>query len=108
MGERFEKIEGKTGGKKETLAERLKQHPELAERFEMILDIVDNAAGDVEKADEAERRAIEAVRQLGNEVLQDWAQRQHQKKEQEYDAKTEVSRKQKKTSIGTRSSERSK
>ena len=108
MGERFAKIEGKTGAKKETLSERLTRHPELAERFEMILDIVDNAAGDVEKADEAERRAIEAVRQLGNEVLQSWAQRQHQKKEQEYDAKAEVSRKQKKTSIGTRSSERSK
>ena len=95
MGERFEKVAGRTGGKKETLAERLKQHPELARRFEMILDIVDNAAGDVEKADEAERRAIEAVRQLGNEVLQDWAQRQHQKKEQQYDAKAEVNRKEK-------------
>src|SRR2546425_1653150 len=108
MGERFEKVAGRTGGKKETLAERLKQHPELARRFEMILDIVENAAGDVEKADEAERRAIEAVRQLGNEIVQGWAQRQHQKKENECDQKVEISRKEKKRSTGSRSSEKSK
>ena len=106
MGEHFGKIEWETGGKKKQLSERLEQHPELAKRFEMILDIVGNAAGDVEKADEAERRAIEAVRQLGNEILQGWAQRQHQKKEEEYDAKAEVSRKEKKPSIGIRSSEK--
>ena len=52
MGENVGNIERETGGKK-TLSERLKQHPELKERFEMILDIVENAAGDVEKADEA-------------------------------------------------------
>ena len=33
----------------------------------MIMDIVENVSAEVEKADEAERRAIEAVRQLGNE-----------------------------------------
>src|SRR5438128_73516 len=80
----------------------------LLERFEMILDIVENAAGDVEKADEAERRAIEAVRQLGNEIVQGWAQRQHQKKENECDQKVEISRKEKKRSTGSRSSEKSK
>jgi hypothetical protein len=47
--------------------ERLEKRPELEERFEMIMDIVENVSGEVEKADEAERRAIEAVRQLGNE-----------------------------------------
>ena len=60
-----------------------------------ILDIVENASGEVEKADEAERRAIEAVRQLGNEIVQGWAQRQHQKKEHECDQKVELSRKKK-------------
>jgi hypothetical protein len=47
--------------------ERLEKRPELEERFEMIMDIVENVSAEVEKADEAERRAIEAVRQLGNE-----------------------------------------
>src|SRR6266705_1709365 len=96
MGDRFEKVETQIG--RRNLLERLEKHPELKERFEMIVDIVENAAGDVEKADEAERRAIEAVRQLGNEIVQGWAQRQHQKKENECDQKVEISRKEKKRS----------
>jgi hypothetical protein len=106
MEKRLEQIE--TQVERRNLLERLEKHPELMERFEMILDIVENAAGDVEKADEAERRAIEAVRQLGNEIVQGWAQRQHEKKENEYDQKAEFSRKEKKRFIGSRSSEKSK
>lgn len=106
MEKRLEPIE--TQVERRNLSERLEQHPELKERFEMILDIVENTSGDVEKADEAERRAIEAVRQLGNEIVQGWAQRQHQKKENEWDQKGELSRKEKKLSTGSRSSEKSK
>jgi len=106
MKKRWEKIE-KEGTRKPGLMERLKKHPELEERFEMILDIVENSGGDVEKADEAERRAIEAVRQMGNEIVQGWADGQQEKKEREYDAKAGVSRKGKKNSTGTRSSEKS-
>ena len=106
MGERLGKVE--TQIRRRRLMERLEKHPELEERFEMILDIVENTAGEVEKADEAERRAIEAVRQLGNEIVQGWAQRQHQKKENEYDQKGEFSRKEKKRFTGSRSSEKSK
>jgi len=53
--------------------ERLETHPSLKSRFESILDIAENTNGDVIKADEAERRTIEEVRKLGNEVLHDWA-----------------------------------
>jgi len=106
MGESSEKFETQIG--RRNLLERLEKHPELKERFEMILDIVENAAGDVEKADEAERRAIEAVRQLGNEIVQGWAQRQHQKKEDECDQNGALSRKEKKRFTGSRSSEKSK
>lgn len=106
MEKRLEPIETQVG--RRNLSERLEQHPELQERFEMILDIVENTCGDVEKADEAERRAIEAVRQLGNEIVQGWAQRQQQKKENECDQKGELSRKEKKLSTGSRSSEKSK
>jgi len=106
MEKRLEQIETQVG--RRHLLERLEKHPELVERFEMILDIVENVAGDVEKADEAERRAIEAVRQLGNEIVQGWAQRQHQKKENQWDQKVEFSRKEKKRSTGSRSSEKSK
>jgi len=106
MEKRLERIETQIG--RRNLLERLEKHPELKERFEMILDIVENASGDVEKADEAERRAIEAVRQLGNEIAQGWAQRQHQKKEDECDQKVELSRKEKKRSTGSPSLEKSK
>ena len=53
--------------------DRLNQHPELKARFDSILDLAENTKGDVIKADEAERQTIEAVRQLGNEILHDWA-----------------------------------
>jgi hypothetical protein len=106
MGERSEKVERQI--ERRNLLERLERHPDLKERFEMILDIVENAGGDVEKAAEAERRAIEAVRQLGNEIVQGWAQRQHQKKENECDQNGELSRKEKKRFTGSRSSEKSK
>ena len=106
MEKRLERIETQVG--RRNLLQRLENHPELEERFEMILDIVENASGDVEKADEAERLAIEAVRQLGNEIVQGWAQRQHHRKETEYDQKGELSRKEKKRSTGSRSSEKSK
>ena len=108
MSEDPENAESQLGRKRQPLAERLEEHPELKKRFETILDIVDNVAGDVEKADEAERRAIEAVRQLGNEVMQGWAVRQQQKKEDEWDKKPGMNRKAKKNSIGSPSSEKSK
>ena len=57
------------------LVERLGEHPILRKRFEAILDIAENTNGDVITADEAEQRAIEEVRQLGNEMLHDWAKK---------------------------------
>jgi hypothetical protein len=56
-----------------TFAARLAQHPMLKARFEAILDIAANAQGDLIQADRAEQRTIEQMRQLGHEVLQDWA-----------------------------------
>jgi hypothetical protein len=93
MEERLEKSARQVG--RQNLSEPLEKHPELKERFEMILDIVENVSGEVEKADEAERRAIQAVRQLGNEILLGWAQRQQQKKENECDQRGQFSRKEK-------------
>ncbi len=107
MGDSADRVEGQAN-RRRSLTERLEEHPELKHRFEMILDIVENVAGDVEKANEAERRAIEAVRQLGSEIVHDWAQHQHQKKENEYDTKAGVNRRKKNRSIGSRSSEKSK
>lgn len=107
MAERFSKIEQRyrTGT---SLEERLKEYPELKGKIEKMLEIIENSGGDVEKAAEAERRIIEEMRQMANEVLHGWARRQQQKKEEEHAAKPGVNRKEKKTSIGTRGSGRSK
>lgn len=106
MGERFLEIEKASIGKG-SLEERLKEYPELKAKIETMLSIIENAGGDVEKAAEAERRIIEEMRQMGNEVLHGWARRQQQKKE-EYNAKPGANRKKKKRSTGTRGSEESK
>ena len=95
--------------RKRSLEERTKDlHPEVRARFERMLDLIENAAGDVEKAAEAERRVTEELRQMGNEVLHGWARRQEQKKEDEFNKKEGVYRKEKKTSSGTRDSGKSK
>jgi chromosome segregation ATPase len=74
---------------------RLREYPELQAKIETMLAIIENAGGDVEKAAEAERRIIEELQQMGNEVLHGWARRQQQKKEEEYNAKPGMNRKEK-------------
>jgi hypothetical protein len=82
------------------LEERLSQYPHLRDRFEAILGIVENQEGTCQTADEAERRAIAEVRQLGQEVLEDWAQNQSQAKAREYAQKEGLIRDGKKNGIG--------
>ena len=103
MPEFFSEMEQASIGKR-SLEERLQDQPELRVKVERMLDIIENAAGDVEKAAEAERRVLEEVRQMGNDVLHGWARRQEQKKEEEFNQKPGVNRKVKKTSTGTRGS----
>jgi len=57
------------------LGERLNRHPRLRARVESLLAVVEDAAGDCEQADAAERRVIEELRQMGNDVLTAWAER---------------------------------
>jgi hypothetical protein len=96
MAERFSDIEKPLVSKQPGLEERLKEYPELKTKIETMLAIIENAGGDVKKAAEAERRIIEELRQMGNEVLHGWACRQQQKMEEEYGAKPGVNRKEKK------------
>ena len=62
-----------------SLEERLSAHPQLLSRIEALLNVVENSAGDIEKADLAEQRVIEEVRQIGQQALSSWAEGQHQK-----------------------------
>jgi predicted ribosome quality control (RQC) complex YloA/Tae2 family protein len=104
--DRFSVIET-ASTRKRSLEERLKDQPEFKARVEKLLDVIENAAGDIEKAAEAERRVIEELRQMGNEVLHGWARRPQQKKEEEFASKTGVNRKGEKTSTGTPGTETS-
>jgi hypothetical protein len=108
MAERFSDIERPCLMNRPSLEERLKQYPELQAKIEAMLAIIENAGGDVEKAAEAERRIIEELRQMGNEVLLSWARRQQDKKAEEYNAKPGANRKEKKSSTGIRDWEPSK
>jgi hypothetical protein len=54
---------------------RIDGHPVLKARILRILDVVENTGGELKRADEAEQRAIDELRALGQELLQDWGQR---------------------------------
>jgi hypothetical protein len=79
--------------------ERLQRHPELQAKFDVLLDIVDNAAGDATKADEAEQRVFEELRLLGRQAIQAWAERKQQRIETDCDSRSDLARKEKKASL---------
>lgn len=60
----------------EQLLHRLNAHPVLKARMSNLLDVVENSAGDLKRADAAEQRTIEEMRQMGLEVLENWAAEQ--------------------------------
>jgi hypothetical protein len=92
----------------ERLLARLNRHPQLRGRLERLVDLVEDAGDDLRKADEAERRVIEEVRRLGQEVLEGWAARQVVKRSEELDGTPGVWREGKKNFAGTAPSETSK
>lgn len=102
--------EGGNRGNAKTLSidERLRDNPILRARIESIIAIAENEDGKIEKADEAEQRAIDELRKLGNELLHAWAERQQQKKSQEQrHGETAVRGHGKKNSTGTQVLEKS-
>jgi hypothetical protein len=107
MTERWSDLEANVR-RNRSLEERLRDHPALRAKMESLLMVVENAAGDVEKAAEAERRVTDELRQMGNEALHAWARRQEERKETEVAHQPGVQRKGKKTSIGKRGMEKSK
>jgi len=55
------------------LEQRLAHRPEVLERMHRLADTLDQSVGDDCTAEQAEDRVIGQVRQLGQEVLQQWA-----------------------------------
>ena len=80
--------------------QRLVQHPELFERFQMLLGIVENADGDSFTADQAEQKVIDEIRLLGQRALTDWAQRKAQRLDDDYKERRDLHRSGKKNSTG--------
>ena len=85
---------------KENLEERLRKHPALRARLEVLLDMVEDESGQFERADDAEEFLISQLRSLGQEVLQEWATAEQLQVEQHWDNRPGVARKQKKDSSG--------
>jgi hypothetical protein len=56
-----------------TFAQRISQYPSLKNRIELLMNILEDSAGDCQQANEAELRVIEELRQLGSEALHCWA-----------------------------------
>lgn len=84
------------------LEERLNRHPELKARIETLLSVVENAEGDLVKANEAEQRVVEEIQQLGQAALQGWATGQNQVQSDGFvQANPQAQRTRKKTSTGT-------
>ncbi|NCA70662.1 MAG: hypothetical protein EOM91_11260 [Sphingobacteriia bacterium] len=75
----------------------LNRHPGLKSRVQALADIVEDSDRDLARADEAERRVIEEVRRLGQEVLQGWAEGQIARVGEQAAAAPEVRRAGKKT-----------
>ena len=57
------------------LIERLRDQPEVRERFETILEITARGEGPLPRADEIEERLIQEMRRLGKATLESWARR---------------------------------
>jgi hypothetical protein len=60
-----------------TIEERLEAHPELKAQ---ILNLLDIAESDIEKADDVELLTVESIKVVGQQVIQQWAEQQAQKK----------------------------
>jgi hypothetical protein len=90
------------------LMEQLNRHPDLKARMESLIAVVEDAGDDLIKADAAEQRVIEELRQMGNEVLTGWASTRAGKSSVLLPADAPPLRRAgKKSSIGTPRSEKS-
>ena len=87
---------------------RLRRHPELHQRMDAILRIVEDSDGDAVKADEAEERVAQEIRKMGQETLQSWAERKLARVESEYEEGSLYKRREKKGSTGRHGSGASK
>jgi transposase len=76
--------------------ERLRQHPEMMERVQSILDIAYNTEGPLKSADQIEELLIQEMRRLGNTSMHQWATQAEQRVSRELKAQDGTVRSRKK------------
>ena len=90
-----------------TLEQRLSQYPSLKNRIELLVNIIEDSTGDCQKANEAEMRVIEELRQMGSEALHCWSEHKIARTTEDFDKEHSSAIKSgKKNSGGTPPSER--
>ena len=57
-----------------TLAQRISRYPSLKNRIELLVNIIEDSAGDCQQANETGMRVIEELRQMGSEALHCWSE----------------------------------
>lgn len=72
-----------TRGSDQSLDRLFANRPHLRQRLVTIAHMIDQAVAEGCTAHEAEARAIQQIRQLGKEVLTDWAEKTEAKASQE-------------------------
>ena len=70
-----EPLEQNQNQREQSLDQRFANRPHLRRRLLSIADLIDQAVAQGCTAQEAEARAIEQIRKLGNEILTDWAEK---------------------------------
>lgn len=78
------------------LEQRLDLYPKLRQRVEELLRLVEGTQADLLTANEVEAQVGESLRQLGREVIEDWAQTQHARQHKAWSAREGVTQKEKK------------
>jgi hypothetical protein len=87
------------GTQGEDVATRLERHPIIKARMTKLLDLIENTGGDLRRADDAERRAIDELRSMGQDILHGWGQRLADDEARELAKDTAVVRQVKKTAL---------
>ena len=85
----------------EEIMRGLREHPQIRDRIAALLAVVNDAAGDLKRADDAEDRLIEEIRELGREAMRTWAQGQVEQTEEDIRRTGRAHREGKKNSAGT-------
>lgn len=75
--------------KEKWLIEKLKENPELMERFETIIKITESTDDPKQTADEVEELLLEAVRKLGKTSMESWAEKVEEKTAEEFKRQNE-------------------